>query len=98
MATHCPPPSEQGSAGFGEARPGLGEAGELAAEQAVVWPSRQREFILAPLPEAKHPLLTSQTHQSWPGRGPSVEETCSPGRLTAWLQARDHPVPLGSPG
>ena len=89
----------QNSAGLGGGQaPGRGRRASQAVKEAVVWPSRQREFILARGPKAKHPSLTSQTHQSRPGRGPSVEETCSPGGLTAWLQAQDHPVPLGSPG
>lgn len=88
MATWCPLHwAGRTALALGEASPRLGEAGEPGSEEAVVWPSRQREFILAPGPEAKHPSLTSQTHQSWPGRGPSVEETCSLGGLTAWLGA-----------
>lgn len=76
--------------GWGRQKPG--------AEEAAVWLSRQKEFILAWGPEVKHPLLTLQTHQSPKGRGPSVEETCSTGLLTTWLWAQGHPVPLSRLG
>lgn len=64
-AIQCPPQwVGRAVLALGKAGSGLRKALEPSAGAAVVWPGRQREFILALGPEAKHPSLTSQTHQS----------------------------------